>query len=345
MPSGSIASINLTDPPAAVEYARDMLREAGAFRIDYDTPVQAFAGNEHDEVRARRAGQQNAPDAVAPARGEDQNTNTYEGEPIMSNATRSPEPTSTVDVSALWSGQPIDQLTVGELAEAAREAGMLPTEFLALAVPETELDVVDYTGDVTQEEADWANQNLMHREIRFVQSETPVELVTDSAGRLWRRAFTITSYTTDEGEDCFLVRVLSGAKDVDLEDAEKVLRDARRGHFLRAGWRVIDNDEAGNARHTYRTYRLYRPSIEHEFNAVLCDVQKCHRDWHATDGKHVLDEILQDHYTIRIQQSIDGSDATLSLDVFDELDGVQTDRLLNDLLWARGECDKINGAR
>ena len=61
MPTGRVAAINLNDPQPAVEAARELLAMNGAQLIN-----------------------ESAPDAVAPAvRGDDQNTNTHEGEPTM----------------------------------------------------------------------------------------------------------------------------------------------------------------------------------------------------------------------------------------------------------------------
>lgn len=56
MPSGSVASISLTDHPDAVQGARELLAMNGATLIVDREPVQAFAGDEYDEARAARAG-------------------------------------------------------------------------------------------------------------------------------------------------------------------------------------------------------------------------------------------------------------------------------------------------
>lgn len=95
MPSGRVATIDLRQSPEAIEDARNLLREFG--------DAELIKEGTHP-VRTPGDGQKEAPDAVVAARGDDQNTNTHEGEPITMDATNSaanvaPDALSQADIA------------------------------------------------------------------------------------------------------------------------------------------------------------------------------------------------------------------------------------------------------
>lgn len=141
MLSGRVAQLDTAQPTPAVEDAREMLRAAGATRIADVTPVQAFAGDEYDEERAQRAGQRNAPDAVAAARGENQNTR--EREPVMPIMTDTVPPVFDAELVRGWvdayrarRSQLIEQLHADPafMARAAARADLTLDQRTSLAI-------------------------------------------------------------------------------------------------------------------------------------------------------------------------------------------------------------------
>lgn len=85
-------------------------------------PIQAFAGDEFDQVRAERvrkaiARHEDAPEAGQGIEGEDQNTNTHEGEPIMNTVA------ATIDADTeAWAHATRQHIEAAVATEDARAA-------------------------------------------------------------------------------------------------------------------------------------------------------------------------------------------------------------------------------